>query len=71
MHKIATLTDAESIDTRNWEELLCTSAQEVFEMMIGIPLERCPVTSPYQAGEFTAVIGLAGAAQWSFCDPLR
>lgn len=71
MQKIATLTEAESIDTSNWEELLCTSAQEVFEMMIGIPLERCPDTSPCQAGEFTAVIGLAGPLNGVFairCD---
>jgi chemotaxis protein CheX len=71
MHKIATLTDTGSIDTRDWEELLCTSAQEVFEMMIGIPLQRCPDTLPYQAGEFTAVIGLAGVLNGVFairCD---
>jgi chemotaxis protein CheX len=71
MHKIATLADAGSIDTSNWEEFLCTSAQEVFEMMIGMPLERCAVTSPYHAGEFTAVIGMAGALNGVFairCD---
>lgn len=71
MDKIATLTDTGSIDTSGWEELLCTSAQEVFEMMIGVPLTRCPDTSSYAAGEFTAVIGLAGALHGVFairCD---
>jgi chemotaxis protein CheX len=50
----------ESIDTRDWAQLLCKGAQEVFEMMIGISLERCADTLPYKPGEFTAVIGLAG-----------
>jgi len=48
-----------SIDTRDWEQLLCNGAQEVFEMMIGISLEPCTDT-PHKPGEFTAVIGLAG-----------
>jgi CheY-specific phosphatase CheX len=39
---------------------VCQGALEVFEVMIGISLERCADTSPYQAGEFTEVIGLAG-----------
>lgn len=71
MHKIAMLADTESIDTRNWGELLCESAQEVFEMMIGVPLQRCADTSLHQAGEFTAVIGLAGPMHGVFairCD---
>jgi chemotaxis protein CheX len=60
MHSSTALTDTEPIDTSGWQELLCMSAQEVFEMMVGVPLERCPDTAPYQPGEFTAVIGLAG-----------
>jgi CheY-specific phosphatase CheX len=60
MQQAAALTETGLIDTRDWEELLCTGAREVFEMMINVPLERCPDGEPHQAGEFTAVIGLAG-----------
>ena len=41
MHEGAALNDTGSIDTGNWETLLCQGAQEVFEMMIGVPLRRC------------------------------
>jgi chemotaxis protein CheX len=71
MQKNAALTETGLIDTRNWEELLCTGAQEVFEMMIGIPLKRCPDRVPQQEEEFTAVIGLAGPIHGVFairCD---
>jgi chemotaxis protein CheX len=60
MQNAGALMYTESIDTGGWEELLCEGAQEVFEMMIGIPLERCADTSPHAPGEYTAVIGLAG-----------
>ncbi|MGA2964330.1 MAG: chemotaxis protein CheX [Candidatus Korobacteraceae bacterium] len=60
MQKTAGLADAVSIDTRDWEDLLCAGAQEVFEMMIGVPLKRCPERLPQEPGEFAAVIGLAG-----------
>ena len=66
MHTTAELADAGSIDTRDWEDLLCTGAQEVFEMMIGVPLKRCPGEVPQETGEFTAVIGLAGPIQGVF-----
>jgi chemotaxis protein CheX len=71
MQKIAVLTETGSIDTRDWEELLCKAAKEVFEMMIGVSLERCPDGAPRAAGAFTAVIGLAGPIQGVFavrCD---
>jgi chemotaxis protein CheX len=58
MQNSAAFTDA--IDTREWEELMCQGAQEVFAMMIGIPLGRSAESSPHSLGEFTAVIGLAG-----------
>jgi chemotaxis protein CheX len=60
MQNTAGLMCAESIDTRDWEQLLCKAAQEVFEMMTGISLERCADNLPHTPGEFTAVIGLAG-----------
>jgi chemotaxis protein CheX len=60
MQNIAALKETESIDTRQWEEMLCAGAQEVFEMMIGVPLSRCPGGLPDEAGELTALIGLAG-----------
>jgi chemotaxis protein CheX len=69
MQNIVALT--ESIDTREWEQLLCKGAQEVFEMMIGISLNRCTDPSTHQPGEFTAVIGLAGPINGVFavrCD---
>jgi chemotaxis protein CheX len=65
------LTDSLPIDTHEWEQLLSKGAQEVFEMMIGIPLESCADTSPHAFGEFTAVIGLAGPINGVFairCD---
>jgi CheY-specific phosphatase CheX len=71
MQKIAVLTETGSIDTRDWEVLLCKAAKEVFEMMIGVSLERCPDEMPHEAGAFTAVIGLAGPIQGVFairCD---
>lgn len=71
MHSNTALPDMEPIDTSGWKELLCTSAQEVFEMMVGVPLERCPDAAPSQPGEFTAVIGLAGPINGVFsirCD---
>lgn len=69
MQDVAVLTDA--IDTREWEALLCQGAQEVFAMMIGIPLNRSAGSSPRPPGEFTAVIGLAGPINGVFairCD---
>lgn len=64
------MTATKAADTRNWEELLYQGAQEVFEMMIGIPLRRCADNEP-AAGELTAVIGLAGPLTGVFairCD---
>jgi chemotaxis protein CheX len=46
--------------------LLCQGAQEVFEMMIGVPLRRCAEGVAREAGEFTAVIGLAGPVNGVF-----
>lgn len=60
MQNAAALMCTESIDTRAWEQLLRTGAQEVFEMMIGIPLGPCMDALPCKPGEFAAVIGLAG-----------
>jgi chemotaxis protein CheX len=60
MENSAALTDEGTLDTSSWEDLMCKGAQEVFEMMIGVPLERCPDSTPRKAGEYTAVIGVAG-----------
>jgi chemotaxis protein CheX len=60
MQNAAALTDTLPIDTHEWEHLLCKGAQEVFEMMIGVPIEPCADPAPQPPGEFTAVIGLAG-----------
>ncbi len=71
MQNVVAAPNAESIDTREWEQLLCKGAQEVFEMMIGIPLTRCADPLPHQPGEYTAVIGLAGPINGVFairCD---
>ncbi len=71
MHEGAALNDTGSIDTGNWETLLCQGAQEVFEMMIGVPLRRCEEGNAGTAGEYTAVIGLAGPVNGVFamrCD---
>lgn len=72
MHNNIDMTAATgSIDTRNWEELLCQGAQEVFEMMVGIPLRRSTDGKSQAAGEITAVIGLAGPLTGAFairCD---
>jgi chemotaxis protein CheX len=72
MDKTATLTNTDSTDTSAWEELLYRGAQEVFEMMIGVPLRRCPNdAAERESGEFTAVIGLAGPINGVFairCD---
>jgi len=56
----AGLTETGLTDTSNWSELLCLGAQEVFEMMMGTQLRRCGDEPAEPAGEFTAVIGLAG-----------
>ena len=61
----------ESIDTGGWEESLCMGAQEVFQMMIGMSLERCRDPLQNRPGEYTAVIGLAGPINGVFavrCD---
>lgn len=71
MHGSAALNESGSIDTGNWETLLCQGAQEVFEMMIGVPLRGCAEGEAHSAGEFTAVIGLAGPVNGVFalrCD---
>jgi len=71
MQNAAGLICVEPIDTCDWERLLSKGAQEVFEMMVGISLERCADASPRHAGEFTAVIGLAGPINGVFairCD---
>ncbi len=67
----AAIVYAESIDTREWEQLLREGTREVFEMMVGIPVYSSPELSPFSAGEFTAVIGLAGPISGVFsirCD---
>jgi chemotaxis protein CheX len=51
--------------------LLSKGAQEVFEMMVGIPLSDCADPLSQKPGEFTAVIGLAGPINGVFairCD---
>jgi len=71
MQNVAGVMCTESVDTRDWEQLLCKGAQEVFEMMIGTSLVRCPDTLPCLPGEFTAVVGLAGPIHGVFairCD---
>ena len=71
MQNVGGLMYTEAIDTRDWEQLLCKGAQEVFGMMIGISLERCADTSQHEPGEYTAVIGLAGPINGVFairCD---
>jgi CheY-specific phosphatase CheX len=60
MHEIGALTDMGLAETRNWEDLLFQGTQEVFEMMIGVPLRRCAEGKADGDGQFTAVIGLAG-----------
>lgn len=67
---IAELKETGTVDTRNWEELLFLGAQEVFDMMIGVPLVRC-AEGARTAGDFTAVVGLAGPINGVFairCD---
>jgi chemotaxis protein CheX len=71
MQNAAGMTDTESIDTRDWELLMFKGAQEVFEMMIGVPIDACADPSSHQPGEYTAVIGLAGPINGVFairCD---
>ncbi|HVJ05180.1 MAG TPA: chemotaxis protein CheX [Candidatus Saccharimonadales bacterium] len=61
----------ESIDTREWPQLLREGASEVFEMMVGLPLLSCPPSSTPPPVEFTAVVGIAGAISGVFsirCD---
>jgi chemotaxis protein CheX len=65
------LTEPGSTDTGEWEELLRAGAQEVFEMMIGMSLSRCPDDAKRSVGGFTAVIGLTGPINGVFairCD---
>jgi CheY-specific phosphatase CheX len=71
MHGSAALNQTGLIDTGNWEALLCQGTQEVFELMIGVPLRRCAEGESHEAGEYTAVIGLAGPVNGVFamrCD---
>ncbi len=71
MQSTAAVVPSELIDTREWEQLLREGTREVFEMMVGIPVHSSPVVSSFQAGEFTAVIGLAGPISGVFsirCD---
>lgn len=56
----ASVTESGPIDTSNWEELMFLGAEEVFSMMVGVPLRRCAKDDQRKAGVFTAVIGLAG-----------
>lgn len=63
--------EKDSVHIREWERLLCEGAEEVFQMMVGIPLIRCAEGTCYQAGEFTAVVGVAGPINGVFevrCD---
>lgn len=60
MPETAALVETDPNDTREWEQLLCRGALEVFAKMIGLPLNRCREGAPYKAGEYTAVVGLAG-----------
>jgi chemotaxis protein CheX len=67
----AASNDMRLTDTCNWEELLFQGTQEVFEMMIGIPLRRCDGGNTQGTGKLTAVIGLAGPITGVFairCD---
>jgi CheY-specific phosphatase CheX len=71
MHESVALHETGLTDAGNWGELLCQAAQEVFEMMIGIGLRRCAASQTPEAGEFAAVIGLAGPLSGVFairCD---
>jgi CheY-specific phosphatase CheX len=70
MDKIGATAVTDLTGTRNWEELLIQGAQEVFEMMIGIPLRR-RADNEQAPGKLTAVIGLAGPLTGVFairCD---
>lgn len=71
MHKIDALTDVGLTETRNWEDLLFQGTQEVFEMMVAVPLRRCHEGNADGDGKLTAVIGLAGPITGVFairCD---
>jgi chemotaxis protein CheX len=46
-------------DSAAYEPQLWLGAQEVFEMMVGTTLTRCPEPRP-MAAQFTAMIGIAG-----------
>ena len=65
------IEESESLRSARWEELLRQAAQEVFEMMVGVPLRRCAIRAAQTsrastAGEFTAVIGVAGRIRGVF-----
>jgi chemotaxis protein CheX len=65
------LNNTGTIEVRDWESLLCAGAQEVFQMMIGISLDKCAEDSSAQAGGYTSVIGLTGPINGVFairCD---
>jgi CheY-specific phosphatase CheX len=71
MNETASFGETGLTDPRDWEELLLLAAQEVFEMMIGVPLQRSAPGQARKAGEVTAVIGVAGAVNGVFalrCD---
>ena len=71
MHESAALNDTGLIDTGNWETLLCQGAQEVFEMMIGVPLRRC--AAGRSAGGRRVYCGdrAGGAGEWRVRLALR
>ena len=66
MQENAALKRTEVADTSRWEGLLCQGAQEVFEMMVGVPLRQSAEGAEPRAGEFTAVVGLAGPVNGVF-----
>jgi chemotaxis protein CheX len=45
----------------NWQALLELATSEVFEIMLGSKLQRCPGTESAVNSEFTAMVGLAGS----------
>ncbi|MGA2960123.1 MAG: chemotaxis protein CheX [Candidatus Korobacteraceae bacterium] len=59
--KITDPPPAIAIDRVAWASQLCVGAQEVFAMMVGTKLFRCPDPQPMIVPEFTAMVGMAGA----------
>jgi len=54
-------TTALHLHPENWLPILELSVQEVFEIMLGCRLQPANVEEHSKTGEFTAMVGLAGA----------